>query len=130
MRIFLDENLSEHLATALNYLNKGYFPGVEVSSTITAFRRGAKDEEIIPQIGAMGGILITRDEEFKKARIDMCRKHGVGVVVICPTKGKDTHWDMVMLLIKHWQDIINKYPHSPEKPLALKITHRGGLKTL
>lgn len=37
IEIYLDENLSEYVADALNFLDKGYFQNVIVSSTRTKF---------------------------------------------------------------------------------------------
>jgi hypothetical protein len=37
--IYLDENLSEHVAQALNFLNKGYFREIQVFSTKERFGR-------------------------------------------------------------------------------------------
>ena len=57
--IYLDENLSEYVAQALNFLNKGYFREIQVFSTKEKFGKGKPDELIIPGIGNDGGILIT-----------------------------------------------------------------------
>jgi hypothetical protein len=61
MKIYLDENLSEYVADALNLLSKGYFPNIEVLSTKKAFGRSVADEVSIPIIGREGSILITQD---------------------------------------------------------------------
>jgi len=84
MRIFLDENLSEHVAEALNLLNKGYFVGVQVVSTKHAIRPGADDEEIIPRIGNEQGVLVTRDYNIKKIRVkyELCKTEKIGVVFL------------------------------------------------
>ncbi len=50
MKIYLDENLSKYVALALNQLNHGYFPDIEVFSTIDVFGRGVPDETLIPEI--------------------------------------------------------------------------------
>lgn len=39
IEIYLDENLSEHVADALNSLNKGYFTDILVSSTKKKFMK-------------------------------------------------------------------------------------------
>lgn len=40
-KIYLDENLSQYVAEALNQLNKGYFPNITVCSTKIEFGKGA-----------------------------------------------------------------------------------------
>ena len=47
----LDENLSEYVADALNFLCKGYYPDVIVASTKSKFGKGAPDESIVPEMG-------------------------------------------------------------------------------
>jgi len=60
IQIFLDENLSEYVADALNSLNKGHFTGINVASTKHRFGKGVKDPELIPQVGKENGILLMR----------------------------------------------------------------------
>lgn len=50
MDVYLDENLSEYVAQALNLLNKGYFEEVKVFSTKVEFGRGVPDEKLIPKL--------------------------------------------------------------------------------
>jgi hypothetical protein len=49
--IYLDENLSEYVTDAFNFLNKGYFQNIQVYSTKTKIGKEKPDEEIIPTIG-------------------------------------------------------------------------------
>ena len=56
IEIYLDENLSEYVADALNSLDKGYFLNVVVHSTKLKFGKGQTDEIIIPSIGKSKGI--------------------------------------------------------------------------
>jgi predicted nuclease of predicted toxin-antitoxin system len=69
MKIYLDENLSQHVAKALNNLNQGYFSNIEVHSTIEVFGRGVTDEKLIPNIGNEGSVLITKDFNIKKTHL-------------------------------------------------------------
>jgi hypothetical protein len=72
-QIYLDENLSEYVADALNSLRKGYFSGIEVLSTKKAFGKGTPDEDLIPAIGKARGILITRDVNILRTRMQYQR---------------------------------------------------------
>ena len=65
MNIYLDENLSEFVADALNSLNKGYFSHVVVESTKRRFGKGEQDEVLISEIGKDKGFLITRDDRIR-----------------------------------------------------------------
>lgn len=51
MEIYLDENLSEYVADALNSLSKGYFKDVLIFSTKTKFGKGMPDESHYPWHG-------------------------------------------------------------------------------
>ncbi|MGN6615902.1 MAG: hypothetical protein ACTHJ5_01885, partial [Ilyomonas sp.] len=91
--IYLDENLSEYVADALNALGKGYFPDVTVFSTKRKFGRGVPDEIIIPGIGEAKGILITKDINIHRRRMQyqLCQEFKIGVFFIKPMKGLDKH---------------------------------------
>jgi hypothetical protein len=67
MEIYIDENLSEYVADALNSLNKGYFRDVIVYSTKVKLGKGEADEIIIPSIGKVNG-LITKDLNIHRTR--------------------------------------------------------------
>ncbi len=56
IEIYIDENLSEYVADALNSLNKGHFIDVLLHSTKIKFGKGKPDEIIIPSIGSSHGI--------------------------------------------------------------------------
>lgn len=129
--IYLDENLSEYVAQALNFLNKGYFRDIQVYSTKEKFGKGEKDEIIIPGIGGSNGILITRDINIHRTRLqnDLCQKHKLGVFFLTMQKGQDKHWEVVKCLINNWEQIISII--SREKPpFSYRIKLRGGMEKL
>lgn len=129
--IYLDENLSEYVAHALNYLNKGYFTDVQVHSTKEKFGKGVKDEIIIPGIGETNGILITRDINIHKTRLqyELCQNHKLGVFFLTMPKGMDKHWEIVKSLINNWQEIILK-TEKEKTPFAYRIKLRGSMEKL
>lgn len=128
---FLDENLSEYVAQALNFLNKGYFRDVQVFSTKEKFCKGAADEEIIPKIGKERGILITRDINIYKTQLqfDLCKNHNLGIFFIKMPKGMDKHWEIVKTLINNWEEIIFKV-QKENFPFAYRIKIRGKMEKL
>ena len=132
MDIYLDENLSQYVADALNALNKGYFRDVVVQSTKTRFGTGTPDEIIIPTLGNEGAVLITKDTNIRrrKAQFELCQTYQLGIFFIKMPKGADRHWEVVKLLINHWEDIILKttntampfaYELKPKSKLAASI---------
>lgn len=129
IEIYLDENLSEYVADALNSLNKGYFKEIYVHSTKTKFGKGAPDETIIPSIGKSKGILITKDLNIHRTRLqyNLCQQFNIGAFFIKLPKGMDKHWEIVKLLISAWEEIIDKI-NSERKPFAYEIPLRGKFK--
>ncbi len=129
--IFLDENLSEYVADALNALNKGYFNDVLVHSTKVKFGKGKPDEEIIPSIGSQNGILITKDLNIHKTRLQyqLCEQYKIGVFFLKMQKGLDRHWEIVKLLINSWEEILEKLSKE-KRPFGYEVPVRGRMKKL
>ena len=129
--IYLDENLSEYVAQALNFLNKGYFREIQVFSTKEKFGKGVTDEIIIPGMGNSNGILITRDINIHKTRLqfELCLQHKLGVFFLVMPKGLDKHWEIVKSLINNWQEIVLKI-EKEKRPFAYRIKLRGSMEKL
>jgi hypothetical protein len=125
--IFLDENLSEYVADALNLLDKGYFKDVLVSSTKNKFGKGITDEELIPKVGASQSTLITRDFNIKRTRLqyELCQQHKIGVFFLTLPKDQNKHWEIVKTLIHHWEFIIEKVTNE-RRPFAFRLKSSGG----
>jgi len=120
--IYLDENLSEYVADALNFLNKGYFKDVQVYSTKTKFGKGEKDEIIIPAIGNSNGIMITKDFNIHRTRLQyqLCEQYNIGIFFLKMPKGLDKHWEIVKLLINSWEEILDRIAKE-KKPFGYEI---------
>ena len=131
MDFYLDENLSEYVAEALNFLNKGYFKDVQVFSTKIKIGKGEPDEAIIPYIGDNNGILITRDINIQKTRLqfELCKQYKIGIFFIKLPKNQNKHWEIVRLLINNWEEIIQK-SEKERKPFAFIIPVRGKMGKL
>jgi predicted nuclease of predicted toxin-antitoxin system len=129
--IFLDENLSEYVADALNSLNKGYFNDIIVHSTKIKFGKGQTDEKIIPSIGSQNGILITKDLNIHKTRLQyqLCEQYKIGVFFLKMQKGLDRHWEIVKLLINSWEEVLEKLAKE-KRPFGYEIPVRGRMKKL
>ncbi|HMO61904.1 MAG TPA: hypothetical protein PKC39_06635 [Ferruginibacter sp.] len=131
IEIYLDENLSEYVADALNALNKGYFKDIYVHSTKTKFGKGAPDEVIIPSIGKSNGILITRDLNISRTKLQfqLCEEYVLGVFFIKLPKGMSKHWEIVKLLINCWEQIV-ELSKVEKRPFGFEVPIRGKLKKL
>lgn len=113
------------------WLNKGYFPDVYVRSTKYVFGKGAMDEAIIPGIGQQEGILITKDINISRRQIqfDLCKLHKIGIIFIRMPKGTDRHWEIVKLLVKHWEELM-KCCHKYKPPFAFELTPKKGMERM
>lgn len=129
--IYLDENLSEYVAQALNFLNKGYFKEVQVFSTKEKFGKGVADEVIIPAVGKEDGVLITRDFNIHKTRFQfqLCKQHKIGIFFLTLPKNHSKHWEMIKVLILKWEEIIDKIT-SDKKPYAYRIRTIGKMEKM
>lgn len=130
-KVFLDENLSEYVASALNSLSKGYFDNIEVLSTKIVFGRGVVDEGLIPKIGAQQGILVTKDIAISHTRLqyELCKDHGIGVFFLNLPKGQSKHWDMVKVFITKWEEIA-LIIEKRKAPFAYRIQPSGKLREM
>lgn len=128
---YLDENLSEYVADALNSLNKGYFREINVYSTKIKFGKGVPDEEIIPAIGKVKGILVTKDTNIHRTRMQyqLCKKYKLGIFFLKPSKGMDKHWETVKMLIGNWEEIIRIITRE-KLPFGYEIPTRGKIRKL
>ncbi len=131
INIYLDENLSEHVADALNSLSKGYFGDIQVLSTKKVFDRGAPDEKIIPGIGKAKGIWITRDENAYRfeEQYKLCKKYKIGIFILKLSKGRQDHWSMVMLLIGYWREIV-EIIRTEKRPFGYQVLTNVGIARL
>jgi hypothetical protein len=131
IEIYLDENLSEYVADALNFLNKGYFQNFQVYSTKTKIGKGKPDEEIIPTIGKTNGIIITKDLNIHRTRLQyqLCEEYDIGIFFLKFPKGLDKHWEIVKLLINSWEEILTKI-QAERRPFGYEVPVRGKMRKL
>jgi hypothetical protein len=131
IEVYLDENLSEYVADALNSLNKGYFKNILVYSTKIKFGKGQPDEIVIPSIGNSQGIMITKDLNIHKTRFQyqLCEQYGIGIFFLKMQKGMDKHWEIVKLLINSWEEMLNIISKD-KRPFGYEIPIRGRMKKL
>ena len=131
IEIYLDENLSEYVADALNSLNKGYFKDVIVYSTKLKLGKGEPDEVIIPFIGNTNGILVTKDLNIHKTKLQyqLCKEFKIGIFFLKMQRGMDRHWEIVRLLINSWEEILDKIRRD-KRPFGYEIPVRGKMKKI
>jgi hypothetical protein len=132
MIIYIDENLPAQLAEGLNILQEpenrkqNENEPIEVKSIKKIFGQGAKDEDWIPQAGEQSACVITQDYNIKKTRQQwmLCEQHGLGIIFIKSPSGGLNYWQMVELLVKHWQEIV-KVAAREKRPFGYKFSPRS-----
>lgn len=109
---FIDENLPPQIARGLNILqhpqNAKDGMNIIVHSVKEYFTEGAKDEDWIPEVGKLKGIVITQDYRIQtlKHQRELYRQHGVGILFFSPpSKTGFAYWEMVKQIIKRWEEI-------------------------
>ncbi len=68
MKIYIDENMPPQLAEGLSILEKPNEEDIEVYSIKKEFGKGTLDEEWIPQVGNVNGIVITQDTKIQRVK--------------------------------------------------------------
>ena len=124
--IYFDENLSHYWAQAFDLLSKVHFQEISVKHTSERFGRGTADEDIIPAIGQEGGILITKDLNIRRVRLQaqLCEAHKLGVFFLKMPTGQDTSWEIIKVLTINWEYIVDKV-QKEKHPFAFRLKPVG-----
>jgi len=126
MKIYIDENMPPQLAEGLAILEKPNDEGIEVYSIQKEYGRGILDEDWIPQVGMVNGIVITQDAKMQRIRsqYNLLKQYKLGIFYLVPPGKKGyTYWEMVEKIIFNWQEIKNLVRKS-KTPFAFRITAR------
>jgi len=104
MDFYFDENYSQHIASALNELERSDAEH-KVFSTQVVWKRGIMDIELIPLIAEVGGIFITKDTNIakRKAEVELLKKLKVNTVFI--RSKNQSHWEQIETLIRSWRKL-------------------------
>jgi hypothetical protein len=126
MKIYIDENMPSQLADGLSILEKPNNEDVEVYSIQKEYGRGILDEDWIPQVGQVGGIVITQDSKMQriKSQFRLLKEYKLGIFYLIPPGKKGyTYWEMVEKVILNWREI-KQIARRNKPPFAFKIIAR------
>ena len=126
MKIYIDENMPSQLADGLSILEKPNNEGVEVHSIQKEYGRGILDEDWIPQVGQVSGIVITQDSKMQriKSQFRLLKEYKLGIFYLIPPGRKGyTYWEMVEKIILNWREI-KQIARRNKPPFAFRITAR------
>jgi hypothetical protein len=128
VKIFFDENCSKYIAEALNCLQKGYrCEDIEVLHVAEALGKGAPDEEWIPKVAQMHGVIVTEDKNIHRTKSlsALCQHHKIGIFFFRPPKKTSfTYWQWVEIIMRHWA-AIKSLSKEENRPFAFEITPRS-----
>ena len=135
-KIFIDENLPPQIAKGMNILqqpqNAREGIKIEVLSIKEYFGEGAKDEDWIPEVGKLKGIVITQDYRIQslKHQRELYKQHGVGILFFSPpSKMGFAYWEMVKQVVKRWEEI-KSITKKNKTPFAFRCSARAGFENI
>lgn len=133
MTIYIDENLAPILSKGfnllqepLNFKNNLNSP-IEVKSIKEVFGEGALDEDWIPKLEKGKDCVVTQDFNINRIREQrqLCEQYQIGMFYFRPpSKTGFGYWDMLQLMVKHWQEITKK-ASKETRPFSYKITSKS-----
>ena len=128
MKLFFDENFSPHLARGILEFQEGRpVEGIEVLHLADALGRGMPDEQWIPRVAQMHGIVITQDFNIHRTRqlAVLCRQHKLGIFFFRPPKKNPYgYWQIIEWVLKSW-DMIKACAKGTPVPFEFEITPRS-----
>lgn len=134
--LFIDENLPPQIARGLHILLQPQAARdgieVEVHSIKDKFGQGAKDEEWIPVVGGMSGIVITQDFRIQslKHQRELYKQHGVGILFFSPPSNSGfSYWEMVKQIVNRYESIRTIIKRN-KPPFAYRCSARKDFENL
>ncbi len=128
--VFIDENLPPQIARGLDLLQQpqNAKDGIEIKihSIKDYFTQGANDEEWIPEVGRLKGIVITQDYRIQtlKHQRELYKEHGVGLLFFKPPSNTGfTYWQMVKQIIEKWEKM-KQLIKKNKPPFAFRCSSR------
>ncbi|HEX2627913.1 MAG TPA: hypothetical protein VHM26_02850 [Chitinophagaceae bacterium] len=132
MKFFIDENMPVQLAEGLAMLEKPNNDGVEIFSIQKEYGRGIQDEDWIPQVGQINGIVITQDYNIQRTQnqFALLKQYKIGIFYLRPPgKTGYKYWEMVEKIITHWK-AIKEIVRQTKSPFAFRIMPRGKIERI
>ena len=131
MLFVFDENFSKNLAAGLHLLEKSAFDNssLEVTSAeVFMGRRGATDPELFEAVGKAGGVLFTKDKDFRHLKMydRVIQTHNAKVLFFRPSKKMIIFWDILTAIVNKW-DYIKEKIDTASPPYLYEFDIRAGI---
>jgi len=122
MNFYFDENIPKAIAKAVSELEKSA-TNYNVQHTEDAWYRCIPDPELIRNLSAIDGILISNDLKMKKAFSELLAQNKITAFFISFPSGAD-YESRYKLVINNWSTI-KKISETQRRPFICKIKPRG-----
>jgi hypothetical protein len=132
MKFFIDENMPPQLAEGIAILEKPNDEGNEIYSIQKEYGRGIPDEDWIPRVGELNGIVITQDYNLQRTQqqYELLKRYKMGIFYLRPpSKTGYKYWEMVEKVISHWAKI-KELARTTKFPFAYRIMPKGKIDML
>lgn len=93
---------------------------------------GIQDEDWIPQVGQINGIVITQDYNIQRTQnqFALLKQYKIGIFYLRPPgKTGYKYWEMVEKIITHWK-AIKEMARQTKPPFAFRIMPRGKIEKI
>jgi PIN like domain len=134
MLFVFDENFSKNLAAGLDLLDKSnpagaVLPVDVIAAEVLMGKKGSSDSELYEAVGKAGGVVFTRDKDFKDIKLlaSVIKDNKAKVLFFKPSKKFIFFWDILIEIIKRWSEIKEKL-NKPAPPYVYEFDVRLGIK--
>ena len=114
MRVFVDNNLSPHLARGLHQLSAGEEPRVTVTHIVDhpSLERTADDVTWIATLAAEGDWTVLTQDRLRKSPLEREALRASGLVVFLLERqwAGRSHWDKAAQLVRWWPLVLRVAP--------------------
>jgi predicted nuclease of predicted toxin-antitoxin system len=132
MLFVFDENFSKNLAAGLDLLEKSN-PASKIAVDVTSAevfmgKRGADDPVLYEAVGKVGGVVITKDKDFKQVKLldSVIEQHKAKVLFFRSSKKLILFWDILIAMIENWEEIKEKLSNDAP-PYVYEFDIRAGI---
>ena len=118
MKFFFDNNLSPRLVRGLLEF------GEDVTHLRDQYPADVPDQDWLPDIGAKGWVLVTRDERVRRnpSELAAINIHKVGAFFL---GGKNlSHWELIQQVVRNWIRM-KELADKTAKPFAFRVAPHG-----
>jgi hypothetical protein len=132
MLFVFDENFSKNLAAGLHLLEKSN-PASKIPVDVTSAelfmgKRGAADPVLYEAVGKAGGVVITKDKDFKQVKLldGVIEEHKAKVLFFRSSKKLILFWDILIAMVENWEEIKEKL-NNDAPPHVYEFDIRSGI---